>query len=179
MASGALDPRVVGRLEHEGVAFCLIGAAALSANGFARYTADLDLLTLDPRVLDRSFWDGLPLAPELRKGGEDDPLRGVARFEGEVPLDLIVGKGHAPRVAVGTAVPSSTFACRVAPPLALTLLKREAGSPPDRADLLSLVAVQRELGSAAWLAEVPGHVAHLSAAARAAWGDLQVDLERA
>jgi hypothetical protein len=179
LASSALDPQVLGRLEERRISFCLIGAAALSANGFARYTADVDLLTLDTRVLVMSFWEGLVRTPEVRKGGEDDPLQGVVRWSGDLPLDLIVGRGHAARLAVDTAVVLPTFPALVATPLALTLLKLEAGSPQDRADILSLASVQRELNGAAWLAEVPLHLDQLSQAAREVWQAMQIDLANA
>lgn len=51
-----LSDRVVSILNDAGVAHALIGAAALAAAGVARSTLDLDLLTLDARVLDPAFW---------------------------------------------------------------------------------------------------------------------------
>jgi hypothetical protein len=176
LASTAIDLRIVRKLDDEKISFCLIGAAALAANGFARYTADVDLLTVEAKVLVAAFWKDFQRQPELRRGDAADPLRGVVRWSNEVPLDLIVGRGHAARWAVATAVALPSFPCPVATPLALTLLKLEAGSPQDRADILSLVSVQREVNRAAWLEEVRGHLKRLSAGARAAWKALQADL---
>jgi hypothetical protein len=176
LVSIAIDPQVLRKLENEKVGYCLIGAAALAANGFARYTADVDLLTVDKKALVAAYWDGLRRRPEVRRGDADDPLLGDARWSGETQLDLIVGKGHAAHLAVDTAVGLPGNPCRVATPLALTLLKLEAGSPQDRADVLSLVSVQRELNGAPWLAEVTQHLKKLSRDARAAWKALQADL---
>ena len=178
MASIAIDPEVAERFADEKIGFCLIGAAALAANGFARYTADVDLLTVDKRVLVDAFWAKLQRPPEVRRGDAEDPLLGVVRWSGEAQLDLIVGKGHAARLAVDTAVALPGNPCLVATPLALALLKLEAGSPQDRADILSLVAVQRELNGAPWLRDVPQHVKKLSADARAGWKALQADLAK-
>jgi hypothetical protein len=51
-----LDRRLVARLEDGGVRFCVIGGLALAAHGYARYTADVALLTMDRRVLDATLW---------------------------------------------------------------------------------------------------------------------------
>jgi hypothetical protein len=48
----------------------MIGGSALAVHGYARFTADVDLLTMDGRVLDEKFWDGADL-PEIRKGDWD------------------------------------------------------------------------------------------------------------
>jgi hypothetical protein len=61
---------------------------------------DLDLLTLEERVLDRRFWAGLAAAGvdvDVRRGDAGDPLMGVVRAtaEGERPVDPIVGTTRA------------------------------------------------------------------------------------
>jgi hypothetical protein len=56
--SSVLDRRLLDLLEHHGVPFCVIGGVALAVHGHARYTADVDLLTMDRRVLDPAFWAG-------------------------------------------------------------------------------------------------------------------------
>ncbi len=173
-----IPPEVAEEIRRHGVPCCLIGAAALAVHGFARYSADIDLLTLDRRVLSENFWKGASPAPEVRVGDADDPLAGVVRWHVEPEVDLIAGKGHAARFALETAAPAPGLPCPVATPLALALLKLEAASPQDLADVLSLAAVQRELNGAPWVAEIPSHVAKLSAAARAAWQQLEPALAR-
>lgn len=72
-----LTARVTGILDAAQVAHAVIGAAALAAAGVVRSSLDLDLLTLDSRVLDRRFWAGLSeggAAVDVRRGDMDDPL---------------------------------------------------------------------------------------------------------
>lgn len=38
------------------VPYALIGAHAMAARGYPRFTVDIDLLTTDSRVLDRATW---------------------------------------------------------------------------------------------------------------------------
>ena len=163
-----IDRDITGRLEELGIRYAVIGAVGLAAHGWSRYTADVDLLTLERRVLEPATWAGLPV-PEIRTGGPDDPLVGLVRFDAEVVHDVIVGRGHAAHVAVDTAVRHSTLACPVATPLALVLLKLEAGGPQDRHDILGLVTAQRDLNGASWLSDVAAHVTSLSPEARALW----------
>jgi predicted nucleotidyltransferase len=63
-----IEPGILRRLEERGVGCCLIGAAALSVHGFARYSADVDLLVCDRRVLVSDFWIDCG-DPEIRLGG--------------------------------------------------------------------------------------------------------------
>jgi hypothetical protein len=71
------DLAVVQTLTAARVPFALIGAHACAVWGYARYTADLGLLTLDGQVLARAFWP-----PDLRadivalRRGDDDPRGG-------------------------------------------------------------------------------------------------------
>jgi hypothetical protein len=173
--STVVDASVVALLDRLGVRFSLIGGVALGAHGFARYTADVDLLTMDGRVLAEEFWTGSTL-PEIHRGDPDDPLAGLVRWDLDPTHDLLVGRGHAMQLAVDSAAADATLGCRVATPLALVLLKLEAGGPQDRNDILSLVDAQRTLGSAAWLSEVASHLGRLSAPARAAWERVRGDL---
>ncbi|MFN8010874.1 MAG: hypothetical protein U0P81_05665 [Holophagaceae bacterium] len=173
-----IDGGLLGHLDARGVPFCLIGAAALAAHGFARFTADVDLLTLSPDILRPAFWEGhVGEGVEIRRGDEDDPIGGVVRIRGEIVHDVILGKGYAARYAVETARPHSRIPCKVATPLALVLLKLEAGGAKDRLDILGLVSAQAELGGVAWIHEVPEHLPRLSSGARTAWQTLENDLE--
>jgi hypothetical protein len=166
----------VALLDGRGVPFCVIGGVALAVHGFARYTADVDLLAMDPAALQLAFWTGAPLLPEIRAGDPGDPLAGVVRWPADPPHDLLVGRGHAMRFAVDSSEPAPGLGCRVASPLGLVLLKLEAGGPQDRYDILALVAAQRAIGQVPWLAEIAGHLPRLSAEAREVWAAVERDL---
>ncbi|MHB1846277.1 MAG: hypothetical protein ACYCWW_15750 [Deltaproteobacteria bacterium] len=172
-----VDPEVLERLAREGIPCCLIGAAALSAHGYARYTHDIDLLVVDRAVLRPALWVGVAPPPEICRPGLDDPLDGLVRFAGDPPLDLIVGRGYAAQLAVSTAEPSAALGCPISTPLSLALLKLEAGSPQDCADLLALATVQRELGRAAWVATLAAHATHLTASGRKAFEAAEPQLD--
>jgi predicted nucleotidyltransferase len=80
-------------LDRAGVRFAVIGAAALSVHGISRSTADVDLMTVDRRVLTREFWSSFNADPDVRPGDFDDPLAGVVRVrDDERSLDVIVAK---------------------------------------------------------------------------------------
>lgn len=152
-----IDLRIVRRLEERGVASCLIGAAALSVHGYARYSADVDVLVSDRRVLETSFWAGFG-DPEVRAATGDDPLLGVVRWERPDPLDVVVNDDHASRYALRTAQATIGVPLRVATPAALVLLNLEAGGPLDTNDIVALVQVQRMLNGAPWLADIEQEV---------------------
>jgi len=86
-------------LDATGTPYALIGAGALLAHGHARLSDDLDLLVLDPSVLDPRRWT--PLAAqgvnvEIRRGDMADPLIGVVRFvaAGDVDVDAVDAHGE-------------------------------------------------------------------------------------
>ena len=149
-----VDPAILTRLRDRQVRHCLIGATALAAHGYARFTADVDILADDRRVLEKSFWEGIP-APEIRVGDIDDPVPGVVRWLGVDETDVILLEGRVPRLALETAVEVAGFPCRVAAPLALVLLKLEAGGSMDIHDVLAFVRDQRQRDGASWLADLP------------------------
>jgi hypothetical protein len=173
-----IDPKLLSHLDQRKVPCCLIGAAALAVHGFARQSLDVDLLTMAEEVLDPKFWAGAVPPSEVRRGDPDDPLGGVVRFAGSPPLDLIVGRGHAARHAVESATQMTGAPYKVATPLALVLLKLEAGSLQDRADIVSLVAVQRQLGRAGWLEGIATHLPKLSQEAVAHWKALAPEISK-
>ncbi len=154
----------------------MIGGSALAVHGYARFTVDVDILTMDDCVLNAQFWD-IQNPPEIRKGDWDDPLRGVVRFHSEPGLDLIIGAGHAMRFAVNTAEMHALLGWRVATPLGMVLLKLEAGGPMDRSDIIGLVDTRRQLGSTEWLQELPQHLPRLSDEARACYAALELHLK--
>jgi hypothetical protein len=142
-----IDPDVVASMDAAGVRFCLIGAQALAVRGVPRFTADIDFLTMDTRVLARSFW-GEPLAERierLRRGDDDDPLGGVVRFGRPRAVDVIVGRGELMRAVVEAAELDPTLGVRIPSALHLALLKLDAGGVQDIADVYRLVVHLREL----------------------------------
>lgn len=170
-----IDRRVTQRLDERAVRYCVIGATALAAHGWARFTADVDLLVMDDSVLDQRFWSGVG-SPQIHRGDHDDPLAGIVRFSGEVAHDVIVGRGAAMQLAVATAQPSSVLGCPVATPLALVLLKLEAGGPQDRHDIIGLVQSQRAINGAPWLDLVQEKMTLLSESARDCWAKISSEL---
>ncbi|MDP1832842.1 MAG: hypothetical protein Q8K67_12345 [Geothrix sp.] len=170
-----LDPRLTSHLDRHGIPYCLIGGLALAAWGVARYTADADLLSLDARILDNTLWSAWGTEPpKITKGDIDDPLGGVVRFPGPPRQDLILGRGAAARIALETSERSESFPCPVASPLGLILLKLEAGSPQDAADILALLGNAQALGRPSLEGEVASMVSQLTHEARAFWVKISV-----
>lgn len=163
---------VCARLDAVPVPYALIGASALGMHGVARSTLDLDLLAMDPRVLEPSLWGDLERYADIRRGDADDPLRGAVRFQdpGAHPVDLVVGRfpwqsrilDRAERLAIGERrVP----VCRAAD---LILLKLYAGGSQDRWDVEQLLAVRPEAA-----AEVESRLGELPPEAGRAWASLR------
>lgn len=173
----AVDSAVLAHLDGRGIRCCLTGAAALAARGYARFTSDVDVLTVDASVLAAEFWTGFVPAPERRRGAASDPLVGVVRWD-ELRTAIIVGRGHASGFAVDTAEVLPGLDVRVPTALALVLVKLEAGGMKDRFDIIELVRVQRLLGQTRWIAEIPAHLPQLSTEARALWITLEPMLPR-
>ena len=171
-----LDRALLAHLEVSRVRFCVIGGIALAAHGYARYTADVDLLTMDRRVLDAAFWTSAGRTVEIRVGDADDPLGGIVRWPSVPPHDLLVGRGYAMQVAVDSPVRDDILEAPVATALALVLLKLEAGAPHDLSDVLALAEAQRTLGTYDWRDQIAAHLPRLSATARAAWDRIAPDL---
>jgi hypothetical protein len=144
--SGVIDAKVLAHLEGKGISCAVIGALALAAHGAPRYSADVDLMVMDPSILSPSFWEGHGLGNvDIRSGESDDPLGGVVRFEGTLPLDVIVGKSRAARFALDNAMHHPQLPCKVVTPLGLALLKLEAGGMSDLQDLAMLREAQHRL----------------------------------
>jgi len=118
-----VSTQLAAHLNRMEVPFLLIGGVALASWGIARFTADVDLLTLDPRVLEGSFWDGAGLPPaEISRGDLEDPLGGVVRLALDPRHDLILGKDFAARKAMAGGVVRPGLPCPVAGPLGLALV---------------------------------------------------------
>lgn len=165
-----LGDRVVTALDGRGIAHALIGAAALAAFGVARSTLDIDLLTLDPRVLEPGLWTPFRAAGvdiDIRRGDADDPLAGVVRISmvGDRPVDIILGRHAWQRRAVERALqlPDRSKAVQARD---LVLLKLYAGGTQDLWDIRQLVAA---LEGTSLVTDVAGDLGDLPAEARALW----------
>jgi hypothetical protein len=168
-----LIDRVRARLDSQGIAHALIGAAALAAAGVARSTFDIDLLVVDLRVLDRDFWldvEARGVTIEQRRGDADDPLGGVVRAAAgdDRPVDVIVGRHAWDRTAVDRAQPLSDGS-RVVQPNDLILLKLYAGGTQDMWDIRQLLAVVDDQIVAAVERDVPD----LPESARQLWREIR------
>lgn len=141
-----VDSKVLAHLASKGVPCAAIGALALAAHGAARYSSDSDIIVMDTSVLRPSFWaDSGLVVPEIRVGDATDPLAGLVRFHGLLPLDVVVGKSRAARFALDSAEDNSQLPCKVVTPVGLALLKIEAGGMTDLQDLVMLRAAQKTL----------------------------------
>jgi hypothetical protein len=146
----SLLDRVTQHLEGADVRYALIGAAAMAYHGVARSTFDVDLLTVDRRVLHAGFWDSLRGRADIdtRQGSVDDPLAGVVRIRqpDERPVDLVVGRSAWQAEAIRRAEIGSIGDTRlpVAGAAELVLLKLYAGGPQDAWDVQQLLALEHQ-----------------------------------
>ncbi len=140
----------VSVLDAEGVLYALIGAMAMASHGAPRNTHDADLLVTSPRVLDERFWEPAArvVRVEVRRGEEDDPLRGLVRLGTErsrCPVDIVVPRGDWLEGVIQRAVASrrSGIVDGVALPLVtledLVLLKADAAGTIDLLDIQLLL----------------------------------------
>jgi hypothetical protein len=134
-------------LDRLGVRYALIGAHAMAVRGYARFTADLDLLSTDPRVLDASVWSELAAAGatiDPRQGEADDPLAGVVHIllNDDSDIDIVVGRWAWQTRIVERAEPLSLMGAVLPVPSAadLILLKLAAGGYGDKQDAAALLA---------------------------------------
>jgi len=163
-------------LDELGASYALIGAHAIAARGYPRFTVDVDLLTSDPRVLERETWalverEGGSVDP--RRGDEDDPLAGVVHIElaDESEVDVILARwkweagviDRAERMMVmGSLLP-------VARASDLILLKLSAGGYLDLHDAAALLRI----GDRALLVrDVEAHIGEVRPDVRALWREL-------
>lgn len=160
---------IVAYLDAHGVASAVIGGMALAVHGIARSTVDVDLLTDDARVLERSFWSGLGSAPpaEIRRGDAADPLAGVVRWDTEDAVDLIVGRGRFASNIVGRRVFLEIGGRKLPVVQApdLILLKLAAGGPQDLLDVRLLLHADR----GEWRAAVEERIETAPMDARQVW----------
>ncbi len=169
-----LGDRVMTALDERGIPHALIGAAALAASGVARSTLDLDLLTLDPRILDQEMWSSLRSAGvdiDVRRGDVDGALAGVVRvtMPGERPVDLILGR-HAWQQRAVERAQQLPGGAKVVLARDLVLLKLYAGGTQDLWDIRQLMTA---LVGTSLAADVEADLGELPADARALWASVR------
>jgi hypothetical protein len=141
--------QVTGVLESRGVGAVVIGAVALAAHGYVRFTEDLDLgVNTDLGTLNRVA-EALRTAGfevELREPDDQDPLGGVVDVRGPFGLVQIVNYGgrfsaviDGGLAAADTVIrPGSRL--RIVPLPHLIALKLYAGGTKSRADIVELLS---------------------------------------
>jgi hypothetical protein len=157
--------------------YALIGAHAMAARGYPRFTVDIDLLTTDSRVLHRSTWSGLSeggVSVDARRGDEDDPLAGVVHFllPDATEIDLVVGRWEWERDVIERAERMLVLGTTLAIPRTsdLILLKLAAGGHLDLHDAAALLAVgDRDQVER----EIEAHIGDVRPDVRSLWRELQ------
>jgi len=140
---------VTGILESRGVGALVIGAVALAAHGYVRFTEDLDLgvntdLGTLIQVADALQTAGFEV--ELREPDGQDPRGGVVDIRGPFGLIQIVNYGgRFPAVIDGGLAAADTVIrsgsrLRIVPLPHLVALKLYAGGTKSRADIVELLA---------------------------------------
>jgi hypothetical protein len=164
-------------LDALGATYALIGAHAMAARGYPRFTVDIALLTTDSRVLDRATWTTIErdsAAVDARRGDADDPLGGVVHIllSDGTDIDVVLG-----RWKWEAAVIERSELLQIAPGLTLPvpllsdliLLKLAAGGFLDLHDAAAML----ETGERATLeTEVESRIADVRPDIRAEWRDL-------
>lgn len=167
---------VLDVLATRGVRCALIGAHAMAARGYPRFTADVDLLTTDTSVLGPDFWAPLSRSGAdvvARRGDQDDPLAGVAHIllADGTDVDVVVGRWpwEADVVTRAEVLPVMGLTVPVARTADLILLKLAAGGYLDRQDVAVLLTIgdTRET-----VEEVESRIDEVRPAVRALWGEL-------
>ncbi len=139
---------VARALDAAAIPYALIGAHAMAARGYPRFTIDVDLLTTDVRALDAATWVALIGAGarvERRRGDDDDPLAGVVRIvlPDETNVDVVVGRWRWERELVARAEPIAVLGVTIGVPATsdLILLKLAGGGHLDLHDAAALLAL--------------------------------------
>lgn len=140
---------IAGILESLGVGAVVIGAVALAAHGYVRFTEDLDLGVNTDLVTLKRIAEALRTAGfvvELREPDGEDPLGGVVDVRGPFGLVQIVNYGgrfpaviDAGVAAADTVIrPGSSL--RIVPLPHLVALKLYAGGIKSHADIVELLS---------------------------------------
>ncbi len=165
---------VVALLDGNAIDHTLIGAAALAIHGVSRSTADIDLFTLDDRVLQEQLWSdlrGRGVDVRSLRGDYEDPLAGSVRLAmaGERTVDVVVGRYEWQKKIVESSEITSIgeVTVKVAGPAGLVLLKLYAGGPKDAWDIRSLLESHQSAASIE--ADVNAEVLRLPADSQNLW----------
>jgi hypothetical protein len=153
----------------------LIGAHAMAARGYPRFTIDIDLMTSDARVLNPGVWTALQEAGasvDTRRGDAEDPLGGVVHIllADGTDIDLIVGKWAWEAEVIERAEPMHVADVRIGVPRSsdLILLKLAAGGYADLQDAAALLALAGE----SVIPEVERHIGDVRPDVRPSWQTL-------
>jgi hypothetical protein len=139
--------RIAGLLEKQGLPVVVIGAAALAAHRYLRFTRDIDLgVDADLRQM-RKLVEVLRAAgydSELHEPDGDDPLGGVIDVSGEFGLVQIVNFGGRFPAAIrdsleGEGIRIRPEGLRIMPIPQLVALKLYAGGWKSHADIVELL----------------------------------------
>ena len=169
-------------LDGLGIRYALIGAHAMAARGYPRFTVDVDLLTTDIHVLDADAWAALArdgAEVETRHGDPDDPLGGVVHLllPDGTDVDIVVGKWKWEADLIERAEEISIDGAPIRVPRTgdLILLKLAAGGTLDLRDAAALLAIgDRDRV----VQEVEAHIDDVRPDVRATWRDLMASLDR-
>jgi hypothetical protein len=170
-------------LDALGSPYALIGAHAMAARGYPRFTVDVDLLTTDAQVLEQATWSDLTRAGaelDARRGDPDDPLGGVAHLllADGTDVDIVLAKWQWEADVIDRSewMTIGGGPIRVPRVSDLILLKLAAGGSLDVRDAAALLALSDR---ATVVREVSAHVGDVRPDIRAAWQTLlaEADLE--
>ncbi len=177
----SLLAEVVSILRRERIDHALIGAVAMAVHGVSRATADVDLLTVDARVLEAALWEPLSaqgVSLRILEGDFDDPLAGSVRLTGKGAsiVDVVVGRDKWQKEVLETAETRSLgdIELPVARPAGLVLLKLHAGGPRDAWDITSLAEMHEDWPTIK--GEVEEAVGRLSVQSRHLWRRLREEV---
>jgi hypothetical protein len=170
--------RVKEILDRLGVQYAVIGAMAMAARGFPRFTLDFGFLTTDKGVLDPDAWRDLVrqgIVVDVRKGDFDDPLAGVVRVGDPAEVDVVVGKWKWEQRVIESAEPLQVagITLPVAKASDLILMKLNSGGYKGRLDIIGLLEVgPREKLIADVEAKLGDFPPTLEKEARAMWAEI-------
>ena len=159
-----------------GSRYALIGAHAMAARGYPRFTVDVDLLTSDPRVLDASRWAELAQTGaqvDARRGDADDPLGGVVHLllSDGTDVDIVVTKWKWEADLIDRAEELTLAGAPIRVPSIgdLILLKLAAGGHLDLRDAAALLALTDRQSV---IREVETHIDEVRPDVRKIWREL-------
>jgi len=145
--------KILNALKRMDVPFVLAGAHAVAAWGMVRSTRDIDFLVDVRGDLAGKLASGLKeagLKTVLRKGDDQDPLRGVIRIESsesasDEPVEIVLGIRGMPKGIFDRASSLDFLGLRVPviSPEDLIVLKLLAGGPIDLENARSILEIMK------------------------------------